>query len=276
MPHPGQYSFASRNQPNYAWWRPLAEIIAAAVLTVAFVAVIDLSLQAAGVDTTGGAADKYFGYGSVVVEILAVILAVRFVGRRPVASVCAGRPGTKAWVPFAAYALAFVVIAAVLSVVGVVGYGASWGQVFGGIGSDFPVELVAIVLAALAEEMAFRGLFLQAFTAWTKRPVAGALLAALPFVAMHPQAYNSPVAFAHYFLDALLYALLVWAFNSIWVAVAVHAAWNTFGSIEALGMPSSAAVLVATFAASALATAVVIAVLRRVALTQSHSPAEAA
>ncbi|QNP94779.1 hypothetical protein IA203_04755 [Corynebacterium wankanglinii] len=66
MSHPGQYFFASRNQPNYAWWRPLAEIIVAAVLTVAFVAVIDLSLQAAGVDTTGGAADKYFGYGSVV------------------------------------------------------------------------------------------------------------------------------------------------------------------------------------------------------------------
>ena len=198
MSHPGQYFFASRNQPNYAWWRPLAEIIVAAVLTVAFVAVIDLSLQAAGVDTTGG-----------------------------------------------------------------------------GVGSDLPVELVAIVLAALAEEMAFRGLFLQAFTAWTKRPVAGALLAALPFVAMHPQAYGSPVSFAHYFLDALLYALLVWAFNSIWVAVAVHAAWNTFGSIQALGMPTSAAVLVASFAASALATAVVIGVLRRVATPQSHLPASA-
>ena len=157
MLHAGEYAFASRNQPNYAWWRPLAEIVAVAVLTVAFVAVIGVSLEAAGVDTSSGAADKYFGYGSVVVEILAVLLAVRFIGRRPVASVFTGRTGTKPWVPFAAYALAFVVIAAVMGVVGVVGYGASWDQVIGDIRSDLPLELVVIVLAALAEEMAFRG-----------------------------------------------------------------------------------------------------------------------
>ena len=75
MLHTGEYAFASRNQPNYAWWRPLAEIVAVAVLTVAFVAVIGVTLEAAGVDTSSGAADKYFGYGSVVVEILAVLAA---------------------------------------------------------------------------------------------------------------------------------------------------------------------------------------------------------
>ena len=76
MSHAGEYAFESRNQSNYAWWRPLAEIVAVAVLTVAFVAVFGVSLEAAGVDTTSGAADKYFGYGSVVVEILAVLAAV--------------------------------------------------------------------------------------------------------------------------------------------------------------------------------------------------------
>ena len=274
MLHTGEYAFASRNQPNYAWWRPLAEIVAVAVLTVAFVAVIGVTLEAAGVDTSSGAADKYFGYGSVVVEILAVLLAVRFIGRRPVASVFTGRTGTKPWVPFAAYALAFVVIAAVMGAVGVVGYGASWDQVIGDVRSDFPLELVAILLAALAEEMAFRGVFFQAFTAWTKHPAVGAALAAIPFVAMHPQAYGSPVAFVHYFLDALLYALLVWAFNSIWVAVAVHAAWNTFGSVQALGIPNSAASLVAAFAAVAVASAVVLAVLPRAASSHARTPAQ--
>ena len=210
----------------------------------------------------------------MVVEILAVLLAVRFIGRRPVASVFTGRPGTKPWVPFAAYALAFVVIAAVMGAVGVIGYGASWDQVIGDIRSDLPLELVVIVLAALAEEMAFRGVFFQAFTAWTRHPAVGAVLAAIPFVAMHPQAYGSPVAFAHYFLDALLYALLVWAFNSIWVAVAVHAAWNTFGSIQALGIPNSAASMVAAFAAAAAASAVVIAVLPRAASSHARTPAQ--
>ena len=91
---------------------------------------------------------------------------------------------------------------------------------------------------------------------------------------MHPQAYGSPVPFAHYFLDALLYALLVWAFNSLWVAVAVHAAWNTFGSVQALGIPNSAAGLVVAFAAVAAASAVVLAVLPRAASSRTREPAQ--
>lgn len=263
MLHAGEYAFASRNQPNYAWWRPLAEIVAVAVLTVAFVAVIGVSLEAAGVDTSSGAADKYFGYGSVIVEILAVLVAVRFIGRRPVLSVFTGQPGTKPWVPFAAFAVALVVVSAVMSLVGVYGYGASWGQVVGNIGADFPVELVALLFAALAEEMAFRGVFLQAFTAWTRNPVIGALFAAIPFILVHPQAYGSPVGIAHYFADALLFTLLVWAFNGIWVAVAVHLAWNTFGTVQDLGLPVSAPATAASFVAMAAATAVVIALFRR-------------
>mgnify|MGYP002717945378 CR=1 FL=1 len=135
-------------------------------------------------------------------------------------------------------------------------------------------SVAARLFAALAEEMTFRGVFLQAFTAWTRNPLIGALLAAIPFILVHPQAYGSPVAFAHYFLDALLYALLVCAFNSLWVAVAVHAAWNTFGSVQALGMPNSAAGLVAAFAAVAAASAVVFAVLPRATSSRARTPAQ--
>lgn len=34
MSREGNFFFAARNQPNYAWWRPLAEILAVAVLAV--------------------------------------------------------------------------------------------------------------------------------------------------------------------------------------------------------------------------------------------------
>ena len=146
----GNFFFAARNQPNYAWWRPLGEILAVAVLAVLFTGVLDLSLGAAGIDTSSGAADKYFGYGSVIVEILAVLVAVWLIGRRPVSSVFTGQPATKPWVPFAAFAVAVVVIFAMMSLVGVYGYGASWGQVVGNMGADFPVELVALLFAALA------------------------------------------------------------------------------------------------------------------------------
>lgn len=269
MSRTGNFFFASRNQPNYAWWRPLAEILAVVVLAVLFTGVLGLTLEAAGVDTSSGAADKYFGYGSVIVEILAVLVAVWLIGRRPVSSVFTGQPGTKPWVPFAAFAVALVVISVIMSLVGVYGYGASWGQVFGNMGTDFPVELVALLFAALAEEMTFRGVFLQAFTAWTRNPVIGALLAAVPFVLVHPQAYGSPVGIAHYFADALLFTLLVWVFNGIWVAVAVHLAWNTFGTVQDLGLPVSAPATAASFVAMAAATAVVIALFRRKTSAQS-------
>ena len=124
MSREGNFFFAARNQPNYSWWRPLAEILAVAVLAVLFTGVIGLSLEAMGMDTSSGAADKYFGYGSVIVEILAVLVAVRLIGRRPVASVFTGQPGTKAWVPFAAFAAALAVICAVMSLVAVYGYNA--------------------------------------------------------------------------------------------------------------------------------------------------------
>lgn len=274
MSREGNFFFATRNQPNYSWWRPLAEILAVAVLAVLFTGVIGLTLEAMGMDTSSGAADKYFGYGSVIVEILAVLVAVRLIGRRPVASVFTGQPGTKAWVPFAAFAAALAVICAVMSLVAVYGYNASWNQVVGNIGADFPYGFAALLLAALAEEMAFRGVVLQAFTAWTRNPVIGALLATIPFVLVHPQAYGSPVGIAHYFADALLFTLLVWAFNGIWVAVAVHLAWNAFGTVQDFGLPTSAPATAAGCVAMAAATAVVVALFRRtVSLGPSLGPA---
>ena len=122
--------------------------------------------------------------------------------------------------------------------------------------------------------LALAAAFAVTVTVNTGNPLIGALLAAIPFVLVHPQAYGSPVPFAHYFLDALLYALLVCAFNSLWVAVAVHAAWNTFGSVQALGIPNSAAGLVAAFAAAAAASAVVLAVLPRATSSCARTPAQ--
>ena len=52
MSRTGNFFFASRNQPNYAWWRPFAEVLAVVVLAVLFTGVLGLALEAAGVDTS--------------------------------------------------------------------------------------------------------------------------------------------------------------------------------------------------------------------------------
>ncbi|GEM_PF-898115 len=258
------FPFAWRDQPNYAWWSPLLEILAVAVLTFLFVGVSEATFASAGFDTSEGSAAEWAGYLSVIVEIFAVLIAVRFVGRRPLSTVFAtGQVRQGKWfTPALAYVLAFVIILVVFGTIGVYGYGSSWNHSFDGVEKDLPLVLAALLLAALAEEAVFRGVFFQAFTAWTKRPLVGAVIAGLAFVAMHPQAYTNPVAFAHYLVDALFYTALVVAFDSIWFSVAVHAAWNTVGTVEGFGIPISLAGTAAGWLALALAVIAVVLVFR--------------
>ena len=69
--------------------------------------------------------------------------------------------------------------------------------------------LVALLFAALAEEMTFRGVFLQAFTAWTRNPLIGALLSILLSWQTYAQGQSIVIALGSDTLLALLFAGLV-------------------------------------------------------------------
>ena len=257
------FAFGARQQPNYSWWKPLAEMLTVIVMVIAMTVVVGLSLEAAGLDTSSPDVDGWFTYATVIVEIIAVLVAVKLVGRRSAASVLWSGKALRPLTLVAAYLLAFAVIAVTLGLISVYAFGSSWDKAFAGFSSTFPLELVAILLAALAEEMLFRGLVFQAFTAWTRHPLVGAIAAALLFVAVHPAAWSEPLAFAHFFLDGLLYAWLAWYFNGIGIAVAAHAAWNTAASLQDYGVPLSLGGTATQFVAAALAVVVLTVAFRR-------------
>lgn len=263
------FPFGSRNQPNYSWWKPLLEMVAAVVLTLALALAVGGVMLLFGVDPVSEKYEELFLFLSVAVEVPAVMIAVRFVGRRPVSSVFTGGRFTRPIALVGAYLLALAVAFVVLGSLSVLLFGASWKDSIAGFSATFPLQIVMILLAALGEEMAFRGVAFQAFTAWTKQPLIGAALATLLFIAVHMP--STPAAFLHYLLDGLLYLGLVWYFNSIGMAVAVHAAWNTIGSMQAYDIPGSMGSMLMQFAASALAVLTVAIVFRKTAKAQSDA-----
>lgn len=159
----------------------------------------------------------------------------------------------------------------VLGTLSVLLFDASWKDSIAGLSVTFPLQIVMIVLAALGEEMAFRGVVFQAVTAWTKQLLIGAALATLLFIAVHTP--SSLAAFLHYLLDGLLYLGLAWYFNSIGMVVPVHAVWNTIGSMQAYGIPGSMGAMLVQFAASTLAVAAVAIAFRRTVQAQSDTAA---
>ena len=265
------FPFGSRNQPNYTWWKPLLEMVAAVVLTLALAFAVGGVMLLFGVDPVSEKYEEFFLFLSVAVEIPAVMIAVRFLGRRPVSSVLTGGRFTRPVALVGAYLLALAVSFVVLGTLSVLLFDASWKDSIAGLSATFPLQIVMIVLAALGEEMAFRGVVFQAFTAWTKQPLIGAALATLLFIAVHMP--SSPAAFLHYLLDGLLYIGLAWYFNSIGMVVAVHAAWNTIGSMQDYGIPGSMGAMLVQFAASAIAVAAVAIVFRKTAQAPSDAAA---
>ena len=65
----------------------MAEMLTVIVMVIAMTVVVGLSLEAAGLDTSSPDVDGWFTYATVIVEIIAVLVAVKLVGRRSAASV---------------------------------------------------------------------------------------------------------------------------------------------------------------------------------------------
>ena len=259
-----QFPFASLHQPNYAWWRPLLEIVTALVATVALAAATASIMNAVGADPGSDEYEEIFLFLTVAVEVRAVWIAVRLAGRRPLRSVVAAGELPSLLKVLGAYLLALVVTFAVVGAISVYGYGSSWDKSL----ATPPSRglLVFILLAALGEEMTFRGLFFQAFTAWTKHPVIGACVAILLFVAVHLPHSLAPVV--HYIIDGAIYTFLAWYFNNVFFAFAAHAAWNTVAESQDYGVTGDAASLLTTAPAS-LATALVLLLVFRGSATRA-------
>ncbi len=107
---------------------------------------------------------------------------------------------------------------------------ASWGR--------FLLDAVALLPAAAAEEVAFRGYLQRLFTTW-RGPVVGVVVPSILFGLFHALNPNvSALALLNITLAGAVFALAVERTGTLWLAIAYHYAWNlTQGPI--LGLPVS-------------------------------------
>src|SRR5262245_19342931 len=104
-------------------------------------------------------------------------------------------------------------------------------------GLDAALRIVGmILLAPFAEELLFRGLFLNFLTRRLKNPHLAVVTQAACFVALHAFAYSgtfaSNVGIAQSFVDACLFAYARRNTGSIFTPIAMHMTGNTIAVIE--------------------------------------------
>ncbi len=108
----------------------------------------------------------------------------------------------------------------------------------GGSAGLFLLDLLALLAAAAAEEIAFRGYVQRAIAAW-KGPLAGVLVSAALFSFAHVLNPNvNVVGVLNIVLAGVVFALAVERRGTLWLATGYHLAWN-LAQGALLGMPVS-------------------------------------
>jgi membrane protease YdiL (CAAX protease family)/8-oxo-dGTP pyrophosphatase MutT (NUDIX family) len=102
----------------------------------------------------------------------------------------------------------------------------------------FLLDAVALLPAAAAEEVAFRGYLQRLFTTW-RGPIVGVLVPSIFFGLFHALNPNvSALALVNIALAGVVFALAVERTGTLWLAIVYHYAWNlTQGPV--LGLPLS-------------------------------------
>jgi hypothetical protein len=100
------------------------------------------------------------------------------------------------------------------------------------------LDVVALLPAAAAEEIAFRGYLQRAFGEW-RGPVVGVLVSSLIFALFHAlNPHVNPIGLLNILLAGVVFAVSVERTGTLWLATGYHFLWNlTQGTI--LGMPVS-------------------------------------
>lgn len=227
---------------QYRWWRPLAEMGLFAVLLGAFVlafsglahglaAVLGISSHEDGA-FADPVFDIAFGFGIVVVALPAVLLAVRWAGRRPpgTLSTVVGRL-RRNWLldclRWAAVAVVLVFLMGFLqdgwSSAKWPGW-ATWAQLAA-------ISVLVVPFQAAAEEYVCRGWLLQAISSWTRSPWPAVVFTTVLFVGLHD--YTDPLVLADLTIFSVAVCWLTIRTGGLEAAIALHVANNAGGMLLA-------------------------------------------
>ena len=94
----------------------------------------------------------------------------------------------------------------------------------------------AVLLAPVAEELLFRGLFLQKLTSWNINKHLSVAIQSAVFVLMHNFTYDhttsAKIAIAQGFMDACLFAYAKYQTKSIYTSMVMHSTGNLIATLE--------------------------------------------
>ncbi|MCS7177864.1 MAG: NUDIX domain-containing protein [Anaerolineae bacterium] len=175
------------------------------------------------------------GISRLVIALGLALLMSRFLDREPIETMGLEptRGGKDTAVGLALGAGTMVLIGAVLLALNPQ---PSWpGR---GDGWKFLLDAVALLPAAAAEEIAFRGYLQRALTTW-RGPIVGVLVPSVLFALFHALNPNvSPLALVNIALAGAVFAVAAERTGTLWLPIAYHYAWNlTQGPV--LGLPVS-------------------------------------
>uniref|UniRef100_UPI003A8A4DC7 CPBP family intramembrane glutamic endopeptidase n=1 Tax=Leucobacter sp. BZR 635 TaxID=3378705 RepID=UPI003A8A4DC7 len=262
---PLEYHRLYRGVPKYAWWKPLAVVGLAASIYLAFNIGFSLALmpllvafdpdyvnnavvlQVAPLLDTQHPLSIVLNLGTVALMIPAVILAMLAVGIRPTGriwSVAGKIRWGLLWRTTGAAVLAVIVMNGVGIFVGMV------MSVFSGPGesaaiaadspdfntnaaiASFVIVLLLVPFQAAAEEVVFRGLFLQVLGSWMRSPWLAIGISSVVFALMHIYDIWGLLAVG---LMGLTAAWVTWKTGGLEAAVAIHVINNiaAFGFMAA-------------------------------------------
>lgn len=101
------------------------------------------------------------------------------------------------------------------------------------------ILFLAVFVQSSAEEVLCRGFIYQRLLKGTGKPYVAVFLNSLFFAAVHlVNEGMSVLAFYDLLITGIFFSLIVYCFDSLWMAMGVHATWNFTQSIL-LGLPNS-------------------------------------
>ena len=251
---PLEYHRLYRGVQGYAWWKPLVVLVLAASIYIAMNIAFSLALmplmmaldpgyvndalflQIAPILDTQHPLSIVLGLGSVALMIPAVVLAMLALGIRPVGRVWSVAAKIR-WGLLGRTTLLAVLGVVVMNGIGIlVGVAMDAGATAGAVAAEplaaersdfnataaltsFIIVLLLVPFQAAAEEVVFRGLFLQVLGSWMRAPWLAIGLSTLAFALMHIYDIWGLLAVG---LMGLTAAWLTWKTGGLEAAIAIH------------------------------------------------------
>lgn len=217
---------------NYKWYKPILVFIVALIMFLVFSLVVALvfylafgkdffmSLASGGYEVLNTVWGQIFTDLGVIIIIPSLYIASKIVKDRPFSSYSSSRGGWN----FKLYLKALIIPLVLLVIAQTLDFFISGPKGTNHFSVLFLIiTLIMVPLQCIAEEYAFRGLFMQSLGSWFNIPILAIVIQAIFFTVVH--GYNS-FGLVEIFISGIFFGILAWKTNGLEVSSALHTANN--------------------------------------------------